>query len=272
MTKREQIISGCALLALLIIGTFCDLSVSKAVYRPASAFGKVFEVIGEFPCYALAAFAFAILGSANDGHFKSNFFRLSCLFFAITAFAVAFHPLGWHQTYAVLPGAALASLLFPAVRVLKRSFDPSALKRVSVVIVVTVLIEAILVQGLKLLWGRPRFYAVLEDPSLYLPWYMISGLASSDAFKSFPSAHASDAAVIMCLTLFEPVVSLLGKRRAILHMLVYAFMLCVMLSRIVIGAHFLSDVAFGAGITFCAFYAARRIEKQWPNILIANRR
>jgi len=35
---------------------------------------------------------------------------------------------------------------------------------------------------------------------------------------------------------------------------VYGFILCVMLSRVVIGAHYLTDVTFGVGMTFFSFW------------------
>lgn len=265
MTKREQIISAIALLALIIAGTFFDRSISEALYRPASAFGKIFEVVGEFPCYALAAFAFAALWERRSK--KSIMMVLMCFLFTTVALTIVFHYLRWNvSAYTFLSSAALAGLLYPAARALKRRSDPDAFDRMLATILLTVFLEIVLVQGLKILWGRPRFTAVLEEISLYQPWYVISGPASGEAFKSFPSAHASDAAVVLCLTLFGSLIPLSGRKRAFLHIITYAWTLCVMLSRIVIGAHFLSDVAFGAGITFFVFSATWRIVNRWPRL------
>lgn len=125
------------------------------------------------------------------------------------------------------------------------------------VIMLTVIIQLLSIQMLKVIWGRPRFFMVADGFQDFRAWYVIGARATSDAFKSFPSGHAADSSVIACcLPLFAPSTKL---RRIALNAAAIAWPLCVMLSRIILGMHYVSDVAFGALVTLISYQAAKWI-------------
>lgn len=155
--------------------------------------------------------------------------------------------------------------------------------KVCFVILLTALFSQVITTLFKKLAGRPRYRAMYvadynglsaEGFSLFRRWYEFfgyvrkpsdaligSGVVASDAYKSFPSGHSSSAAMIIVLNAFPALFPKTDKRW--IKITVFAFsalyVLAVMLSRIVVGAHFLSDVVFGTLITVVCFYLSEYI-------------
>ena len=142
------------------------------------------------------------------------------------------------------------------------------------------------VQGLKLFWGRTRFRAMnyMNDSefSHFTNWFQINKdrFASvdevaflSDFYKSFPSGHSCAGASSFLLVLLPCFIKKTNtpgwKITFITFASVYTFL--VMLSRIVAGAHFFTDVFVGAFSTIiCVFVAKwffieKRFKKQNSN-------
>jgi len=97
------------------------------------------------------------------------------------------------------------------------------------------------VQPLKIFWGRIRFRDLTANFSDFSPWYLPQGINGN---QSFPSGHASMG--FMMLALFVFFADKAFYRRIILKGIVISWALAVCASRVVIGAHFTSDVLFGA--------------------------
>ncbi|HEX9252151.1 MAG TPA: phosphatase PAP2 family protein [Ignavibacteriaceae bacterium] len=97
------------------------------------------------------------------------------------------------------------------------------------------------VQPLKLLWGRIRFRDLAENYSNFTPWYWPNGINGN---QSFPSGHASMGFIMIALFVFIADKSF--YKRIFLKGLIISWGLAVCASRVVIGAHFTSDVLFGA--------------------------
>lgn len=101
---------------------------------------------------------------------------------------------------------------------------------------------------LKIFWGRIRFRDLAENYSNFTPWYLPNGITGND---SFPSGHASMSFIMIVLFVFfmhKPF-----HKRIILKGLVISLGLVVCASRVVIGAHFTSDVLFGAMIMIVTY-------------------
>ena len=94
---------------------------------------------------------------------------------------------------------------------------------------------------LKIFWGRIRFRDLAENYSNFSAWYIPQGFTGND---SFPSGHA--AMDWMFLSLFVFIVDKPFYKRIILKGLIISWALAVCVSRVVIGAHYTSDVLFGA--------------------------
>ena len=116
--------------------------------------------------------------------------------------------------------------------------------------------------------GRCRFRTMnyLEDFSYYTPWYVINGKRNlldfvSDSCKSFPSGHTFSAGVIYSLLSLPSLFKKLDKAwvKAIFYVVCVGYTAIVAISRIMVGAHYMSDVLFGGTIAFLASMLAREI-------------
>ena len=101
---------------------------------------------------------------------------------------------------------------------------------------------------LKIFWGRIRFRDLTGYYSDFTPWYLPQGITGN---QSFPSGHASMG--FMMIALFVFIVDKPFYKRIILKGLIISWALAVCVSRVVIGAHFTSDVLFGAFAMIIAY-------------------
>lgn len=144
------------------------------------------------------------------------------------------------------------------------------LPRYAVVTMAAVVIAILLVQVMKIPMGRMRYRAmnVIGDFSGYTRWYVAGGqpdkawmretFGTSDAFKSFPSGHTRAAAATFYLVSLADVVGVKSRRRrALLWCFAIGFTGLVALSRIMVGAHFFSDVLVGGTVGFAVCMIAR---------------
>ena len=97
----------------------------------------------------------------------------------------------------------------------------------------------------KLVWGRVRFRSKDGDYSLFTRWFIPQGFTGN---YSFPSGHTSNAAVIFTSTYY---LRFTGKKylKPVMYSCLTVWLVTVALSRVLVGAHFLSDVLCGMAIT-----------------------
>ena len=96
---------------------------------------------------------------------------------------------------------------------------------------------------LKIFWGRMRFRDLAENYSDFTPWYWPNGITGND---SLPSGHA--AMSFMLIVLFIFFMDKAFYKRILFKGLIIGWGIVVCASRVVIGAHFTSDVLFGTMI------------------------
>lgn len=101
---------------------------------------------------------------------------------------------------------------------------------------------------LKIFWGRIRFRDLAENYSNFSAWYVPNGITGN---QSFPSGHASMSFIM--IVLFVLFMDQAFYKRIILKGLIISWGLAVCISRVVIGAHFTSDVLFGAMIIIVTY-------------------
>lgn len=87
-TQKDLKILAGIVLVLLLIGAFADLTLSHRLYNPHSLFGKVFEVIGEFPSSFIASFCAMIIARSQKqiGFKQIGSFALSILLSVMAGF------------------------------------------------------------------------------------------------------------------------------------------------------------------------------------------
>ncbi len=282
--------------ALLLTATFTDLQVSQALTRfslPAGQyyaddiFGVVFECIGTSPELLLGGVCAAMLtvwavrlmqrgaartllmlagGAGTIGAYTREFYDLFHY--------ICRHVPGDGHVPAFLWGVAAFLALFCAALTLfaVSCFSDDTLRRLpryACVTICSILLALLLVNALKNPIGRMRYRAmnVIGDFSGYTPWYVVNGqpdkawmretFGTADAFKSFPSGHTRAAAATFYLVSLADVIGVKGRRRAMLWCFAVLFTGLVAVSRIMVGAHFFSDVLVGGTIGFSVCMASR---------------
>lgn len=129
----------------------------------------------------------------------------------------------------------------------------------------------LIMQPFKLIFSRPRYRLVIQEiqGAEFQPWYLPFAGASEfiqetgierNNFCSFPSGHALQCmGLIFSLPSLAEIYGCLKKRRVTLFAAGMVFAILVCISRMVMGAHFLSDVSMGSLMAILAAYVWFRL-------------
>ena len=141
----------------------------------------------------------------------------------------------------------------------------------ALVIIFTALASQVIVQGIKPFVGRERFRTIYYlnshnvESQGFTKWFIFNGMSShiasdydvnlnvtSSFFESFPSGHTAGAGITYSLIALPLCIKTLNTKKgyAILYGISIAITGVVALSRIVIGAHYLSDVLMAGTISY----------------------
>lgn len=109
----------------------------------------------------------------------------------------------------------------------------------------------LIVTVLKMGWGRIR-YRQLVGMNGFTVWYKPQGF---NGFHSFPSGHTAAFSTILCLLETDSVKY--GQKSIWLKILIWIGILFMPLTRMMCGAHYLSDTAVGFMITYTCYLGYR---------------
>ena len=271
MTKTRKIIYGISLglaAVLLVLGVFFDKSLSNAMYQPSNVFAKVMESGGIFPPFLFVAAMFTVLFYLvrEEDRFSSvkriltaAGVVLAYVFYGFMATERIFSSL----LFRLLTGVGTAAVLSPLTFLVFRGKARSTLKRLAIFLIfasMVSVISALLVNVMKFFWGRPRFREMMYegdyDLLAFTPWYKINGF-SLHGHHSFPSGHTASAANLLALCALPEVFSEAEGHHKTVAFVVAIYIFAMAYSRIVLGAHFLSDVTGGFLIGFITYAIAR---------------
>jgi len=80
-----------------------------------------------------------------------------------------------------------------------------------------------------------------------------------DECKSFPSRHSANVATLIWISMLPTFIKGLQKKTTFLLVIAISWTVMVMISRMIMGAHFLSDVIIGATIGLVCFFVVKDI-------------
>lgn len=279
MGKNKRL-SAC-LVALLVfacgmtLAAFFDLKLSAWLTHLTTEpltitvpnFTMAFEIIGEWPALLMGGFAAAIIMRAflqmkkpigYIGAVCSAAVLLCVIYFAAHgSFEDVKEDLGTvEKIISIAMTLVISAAIFFAVMKLpekkaKGFLVPSI---VCIAVLGCVMVGA---QGLKIIWGRVRLKEMVlaGDTSLFTPWYrpnLFSG------HHSFPSGHMVNASSLGLLPLFysRSFCKRFPNAKKITYTVVVFWNALMAFTRLLAGAHFLSDVLCGAFIGFAAVIVA----------------
>ena len=269
MQKKERMVVFSTGLILLAIFTFTDLQISMALFTK-NLYGRVFEIIGELPFVFLSLFGSCLLFRFRPQ--KNLVLNIVCAL-AFGVFVLLFTFMGGFMTwnYLLENGVALPSFtpaLLGAVLLLGAAllaaYIPAQYAHKAVTYGIIALVYFVLVivvmNTLKMTWGRMRIREMTDPLTQFTPWYIITSRGGFDnKYASFPSGHSMNSAAIILSLLLPSFVPALADKGKLLKSISYTWLLLVGTSRIVMGAHFASDVVAGIMLSLALFEATRTV-------------
>ena len=279
-------IAWCVAVIGIILGSFLDLQISKAIAQPGNGFALTISAIG--PTIGFAAVA-AMGGGFIALIVKGNYhIALKILFgvLALCCIGVAiYYPgmeyFGVNGFYKAAPewvgylivlvpeGAAM----FGGYVLFKNNQNKNIWIVFCIVIVVLLIALLLVIPNIKDNMHRPRYrllslYESNEEIYFHNWWEptknhveLISKYnVNKDDFKSFPSGHTAEASILLVGFTFLPLANKKFERYQLpLFLCGCGVVFLVALARILAGAHFLSDVSWGAVIVLTLTSLANEI-------------
>lgn len=259
-------------IAGFIVGSFIDQALSNAVFSRDNAFGLTMSAIGTIPGYMILA----VLGG---GFFALGFkdykkvYRVFLYIIGVLCAGVAifftgrefFGPNGFTDAAPKIIGYIITTPIaggcfYLGYRLTKKSNTPYLwlIFAVAAICIFFALVPGVTM--IKAIFHRPRFrtLTLYEGIEFHNWWQRCANYKDlmaeygviSEEFKSFPSGHAGASAVFMLGVCLLPLID--KKYEKLVLPLFYgglAWVLLVSFTRILVGAHFLSDVSMGGILT-----------------------
>lgn len=262
-------------IGLFLTGTFFDKFAAEALFSPDHTIVKLITTTGVYPFHAVQVLGWGVIFQRVHSSKKSGQVRGALCTFCVVAAVF----LGYIGGRSLVSGNNLGSifpsfvgnvpviLIFSAILIYplffvgyltaERSSDKLLARRVFGLLMI-LLAAYIVMEALKNTFDRPRYRtAVLGYEGItFVPWYKpFSGAEEyaaeyglkADEFRSFPSGHSIFSSLTMCI--FPSLSWLFPKLRdkqPYLFAFGFVFTVTVMSSRMILGAHYLSDVSAGA--------------------------
>lgn len=278
--KKDAAAIAAILAFCLLVGSFFDYQISSALFNSSSLFGRFIEAAGELPFELTASIAGVMLVRAVRPDSRGSKW-LAVLGILVNVGLAGYEIIGSLRVGGKLIAVQLV-LTFVLVIVanlivyrLTRTTEPDELTRWALMVLAVWIAQVIILNAIvKPLWSRPRMRVIEVTPGLnFQPWWVIGNpdkwayIAAGvikDGFKSFASGHTAHAAIGLMLAGL-PTVAFKEKpsRRRVVFWTAAVVAALVAFGRIVIGAHFLSDVSCGFALVLALECLAARIA--YPN-------
>lgn len=244
MKKRYMIPYGIVLVALLI-ASFFDYEITAALYMPEQIFGIIFERFVLIPVAMILPITCYMLYRVHKSY---GYLLAFILANSYIVFDVLHYWMNIEQNfYVFFCGCVLWCLcVFVILQRFSLTFwmkHKRFLLFTSMVFISAFLTTTLLKQG----WGRIRYREMLDDVSQFTPWWHPNGLTYH---RSFPSGHVTTISVVLCWLEYHHAMHSQKQTAFIAWVIVWSLIILMMISRMMRGAHFLSDVSVGFIITY----------------------
>lgn len=259
-------IAGGALIVFFVMGSYFDLQISEALVNPDSVFAILGAGYGAWP-FSLGLVVAGLLLVLYPDWNRRNVAIVQVVGGVCVsgggALIAIWNPLTylpWFPMFPYIFNVIVVVAVGWATVTFTRGVDRRDAVRVAVVMIVVIGVELVVTRGLKAAWERPRMELLLEHPDVaFSPWWslgspekaeLVAAGVDPDGFRSFPSAHTANAATLVLLTSLATLKDRWVRALPWLFWVGMAWTAIIGLSRIVAGAHFLTDVTVGCTITF----------------------
>ena len=253
--------------AALAVAAVYDLKIDIALNNTSSFVANWLADTGEMPGYLLLLAAGGVLAKCLQTKWLKGLFAVGTLGAGVyLGFYVArrlFEDNDFRVGYGVLYGVGVALLFLLALRFIP---VPERLRIPLILMAVIGLcaygVSSGIINLMKMAWGRVRFRDLTGDYGAFTAWYVINGNTGD---HSFPSGHTGSAGATYFL-MFLPFVSKKWQKRAYgCFAAGFVYTSAVAATRLIMGAHYLSDVTVGGTVIFtCVLVSLAAYQKLLP--------
>ena len=290
MKKRYHLLIIIGILLVgFVVGSFLDLQINQAIYSDGNHFGLIMASFGVYPCYAgLAFIGGGFLSTTIRRKELPIIGKIVSYVLSGAAYAMAIYlcgkewpsPNGYNVPHLAWLSYLIATIVFAGVYVwafyVCKKGDAKHLWTI-LLVMTAIFVIALLPAGfvIKLIVHRPRYrYAVRSGLTAFYDWWKMFpeykqyisteenpifrfGVEiTKEEYKSFPSGHSGTG---MIMAMFLPFAAFffpkLKGKEIILFYIGAAWGFLMMFSRLLVGAHYLTDTCMGSLICMIAFYA-----------------
>ncbi len=267
-TKKNITIILAIIVVLMILGSLFDYSLSLSLFNESNLFGRILAAYGQLPVSLGMLISGTLLIYVCEKRFCLSTV-LSFLFGILLAlfglFMSAYEPVMYLSGTLSTPVLVCITLILMfcldlVVFRLVKDGEKDQIKQLIKYMVFATLMTTVVINVIKIPWGRPRMRMIAVTPEAsFQPWWVVGsemkdrlmamGVASEE-FKSFPSGHTASAACMLMIAAFPVANETLKKHEQTLFWIAVIFAFVVGFSRIIMGAHFLTDITAGFTVGF----------------------
>lgn len=251
--KGNIILFYIAAAAALIAASFCDLQLDKILNNTENIFAIWFKNTGEIPCRLICPIA----GTALFYTYRSKIEQIAGFIIAIGGSGYFGYYIGKYffieenrMIFSIIYGIGfgISCLILGKFITIPDKYKEK-IRLTAIIGIIVMFAQIILIEAMKYLWGRVRFRDLLAAKSYdeFTPWYKLNGINGN---KSFPSGHTAGAGMSYLMMLFPFISEKWKNKSQICFWIPCIYTSVVAFTRLVMGAHYLSDVTMGGIVSF----------------------
>ena len=248
---------------LAVIFGIYDLDISKTIVNQNSVWAKFLENYGMIPGLFIILSGIYIYYSFIKTKSDVWSYTQKIVFFLVSIGLIFYlfdillgNIASDHLILFLIISFSISIIIFIVLHKANQVQSAIAIRYAKVVVAVALFGYVIFIQGVKYFWGRVRFRELDAAFSQFTPWYLPQGITGSD---SFPSGHAAMGWMLLALLILLANKKQWMKYSAIV--IIFLWGVTLALSRVVIGAHYASDVLFGSAVIIFWYLYFSRIER-----------
>lgn len=256
-------------IAALIAAAFCDLQLDVLLNNTENIVAVWFKNTGEIPGRLICPFAGTVLFYT----YKDKFQQLAGAIITLGGSAYFGYYIGKYffmdehrMLFSIIYGLGFGiTCLIIGKFIAVPDKHRDMLRQIAILSIIIMFVQITAVEGMKYLWGRVRFRDLLAAGSYdaFTPWYKINGINGN---KSFPSGHTAGAGMSYLMMAFPYLSKKWENKKTLCFVIPLVYTSVVAFTRLVMGAHYLSDVAMGGIVSFTVVIIAFTLyEKKFLN-------
>jgi membrane-associated phospholipid phosphatase len=258
--KTKLVIIFLILIPAAILTGIYDLEISKAIVNQNSVWARFLQNYGMIPgLIVIMSGVYIYYSFINSRSDIWSFFQRS-IFFLVNSgltyylFEILLDKIVSDSLILFLAiSFAINLIVFLIVHNRNPATSSSLIKYSKVVIGMALWGYVFGIQIVKFFWGRVRFRELDAAFAQFTPWYLPQGLTG---FDSFPSGHAATGFMLLAILILFEKKKLWIKNLSLTLIIFWGILLAF--SRVVIGAHYASDVLFGSFFIIITFLLLNR--------------